>query len=335
MKNNTPIAIDINFDSFNAALGFPPGFRDPSFFEVFGRFLRFSDRYGFKYSIYVVGRDLENPDNFARVREWAAMGHEIGNHSYSHPTNLGALPLDRLRAEVGRSHDLIAEATGQEPRGFIAPGWSASARLLSVLIDLGYLYDTSIFPSLLIYPSMLKVAANHLHDPAKLRQTVHRRDYLYPFYKPLRPFLSDDRYRARADRQEGRIVVLPLPALARYRVALWHTLTFVFGVRYVKRQLALMLERLDYFYYLIHPADLSEAADLPPAARHGNERMGVNLAEKMRVMDEMFEVLAASGRPIVTMEEIARDFLRGRTVNSEAEAANAELTTLSVQESTR
>ena len=62
MTNSSPIAIDINFDSLNENLGFPKGFKDPSFFKVFDRFLELSNKYNFKYSLYFIGKDLENPE---------------------------------------------------------------------------------------------------------------------------------------------------------------------------------------------------------------------------------------------------------------------------------
>ena len=61
--------------------GSPKSYRDPSFFEVADRFLLLAEKYSFKLTIFVIGRDLENPLNQEAVKKWAAMGHEIGNHS--------------------------------------------------------------------------------------------------------------------------------------------------------------------------------------------------------------------------------------------------------------
>ena len=80
---NDPIAININFDSLNENLGFPKSYRDPSFFEVFDRFLEFSNEFNFKYSIYIIGKDLENPEINSRVKAWSQAGHEIGNPKFS------------------------------------------------------------------------------------------------------------------------------------------------------------------------------------------------------------------------------------------------------------
>ncbi len=114
------------------------------------RFLKIANRYQAPLSIFVVGQDLQNPEIFARVRDWSNAGHEIGNHSWSHPVNLGCLSPDKVRDEIFRTHEMILKCTGKEPTGFIAPAWSTSKALVNTLIDLDYLYDTSVFPSLLM-----------------------------------------------------------------------------------------------------------------------------------------------------------------------------------------
>ena len=155
-----PIAININFDSLNQAYGFPEGFRDPSFFEGMDRFLEIANHYQAPLSIFVIGRDLQNPEIYARVRDWSNAGHEIGNHSWAHPVNLGRLAPEKIHDEVFRTHELITNCTGKEPTGFIAPAWSTSKTLVNTLIDLGYLYDTSLFPSMILYPAIIM---NALH----------------------------------------------------------------------------------------------------------------------------------------------------------------------------
>lgn len=101
--------ININFDSLGEAYGFPTDYHDPSFFEVAERFMSLAQKYNFKYSIYIIGKDLEKPENQAVVKAWAEEGHEIGNHSWSHPLNLGSLPLEQLHQEVLLSHQIITK----------------------------------------------------------------------------------------------------------------------------------------------------------------------------------------------------------------------------------
>jgi hypothetical protein len=305
---HSPVAININFDSLNENLGFPQGFKDPSFFEVFDNFLDFSNKHNFKYSIYIIGKDLENPELKARVKDWSQAGHEIGNHSYTHHLNLGGLKKDALKYQILKAHEIIESATGKAPRGMICPAWATSARVVEILIENNYLYDTSVFPSFIIYPSFIKNAINHLGKPKKFREIVTRRDILYPLSKPIKPFFADKRYRVVSSNAEEKILVLPLPTLGRSNMAIWHTLLFVFGLEKGKKMLLNYLNRYDYFYYLMHPADLM-SQDAVKGKKHTIERMDVSLETKIKYAKEIFELIEESKRPIVTMEQLALNFI--------------------------
>ena len=92
LANDTPISISLNFDSLNEAARFPKGFIDPSFFKGFDRISDLLAKRNLKATILIIGRDLVNPEIRDRVADWGKAGFEIGNHSYSHHCNLGALP---------------------------------------------------------------------------------------------------------------------------------------------------------------------------------------------------------------------------------------------------
>ncbi len=312
---NSPIAININYDSLSENLGFPKGFKDPSYFEVFDNFMAFSDKYGFKYSIYIIGKDLENPEISARVKDWSNAGHEIGNHSYTHHLNLGGLSKEKLREEIMRCHELIDTCTGKAPRGMICPAWATSARVVEILIENNYLYDSSLFPSFIIYPSFIKNAINHIGRPNKFKEIVTRRDLLYPFNKPLTPFFTDKKFRKTDVNSKEKIVMLPLPTLNRATMAIWHTLLFVFGVEKGKKQLLNYLNKYEYFYYLMHPADLMGPESVKDR-KHTIERMDVGMDVKMQYTTEIFELIKKSKRPIVTMEQLALNFIENSKIKA-------------------
>lgn len=306
---NAPIAVNINFDSLSQNLGFPKGTRDPSYFEVADRFLELSEKYGFRYTIYIIGKDLENPEVRDRVRDWYQMGHEIGNHSYSHRMNLGSLRKSQLEYEVCKSHELIGSCIGAEPRGFICPGWATSPRLIRQLIATGYLYDTSLLPSPIVYPAVVKNALNHWRKPKDAIAILQRRDYLYSLNKPLTPFMADRRFRKTSAQPPNSIVVLPLPTLGRFSTAIWHTLLFVLSRKRSIRLLERYVENHEYFYYLLHPADLMDVNDLPSSAKHTIERMRTQLSRKRELLELALDLLSKSRRPFITMQQLALRFL--------------------------
>ncbi|MCR4317063.1 MAG: polysaccharide deacetylase family protein [Planctomycetes bacterium] len=289
-------AININLDSLNEAYGFPDGYSDPTFTSVMDRFLRFAEKYNFKYSIYIIGRDLEKDENREAVSRWAKLGHEIGNHSWSHYLSLGAMRKKELFDEVKRSHDAIANCVGYEPRGFIAPAWSTSHRLRDVLMELGYEYDTSDWPSILMYPALAKMLVNHFGSPS-FRKILNRRDLHYPILASRN---------ARVIRKgERRLVSLPLPT-NRWRISVWHTTSFMFGWKWHLRLLKSCLNDVEFFYYLLHPADLTEAKDISPERRMNFERMQFDLTVKEKLLDDSLSEVASAGRQFVTMRELAK-----------------------------
>lgn len=105
------------------------------------------DEAGVEASWFVVGRDAAVPAIAHRLAGLAASGHAVENHSWSHDLGLSDLPDAGLAAEVDRAHEAVAAATGCAPRGFRAPGYDASARLLRLLADRGYAYDSSVLPT--------------------------------------------------------------------------------------------------------------------------------------------------------------------------------------------
>lgn len=66
-----------------------------------------------KATFFVLGENAQrHPEILKRA---VAEGHEIGNHSWSHP-NLGKLSNEALRSQLQRTDDVITQAIGSHPR---------------------------------------------------------------------------------------------------------------------------------------------------------------------------------------------------------------------------
>jgi peptidoglycan/xylan/chitin deacetylase (PgdA/CDA1 family) len=226
-------AMNINFDSLSWILGnIPKDFRDESFFSVADMFFNLSDKFNFKYTIFVIGKDLERKENRVRVKEWSDSGHEIGNHSYSHKPNLGWLSKEKIEKEIKISHDIIKEVCGIEPSGFISPAWSYSRNLKHVLVENGYLYDTSLFPTSFYPVVMIKNLWNFRND-------MRKKDIVIP--NTLSYGLSN------RPSYDGKIVNIPLPTF--FGMPCWHTLSFILPSSVFEYLLKKCLNK-KYFYYL-------------------------------------------------------------------------------------
>ena len=70
------------------------------------------------------------------VRAMTAAGHEVGNHSWSHPS-LWLCGPRRTYDEIARAHDLIGELTTTPPRHFRPPWGMVNAAMWRALRRLG------------------------------------------------------------------------------------------------------------------------------------------------------------------------------------------------------
>lgn len=99
------------------------------------RVLDVLDAYGVRATFFMVGRQVERfPDTARRV---AATGHEIGNHSYTHPIYLYR-STGETRRQLERTQQVIAAVTGvrarlaRPPCGVRSPAYFRAARALGL-----------------------------------------------------------------------------------------------------------------------------------------------------------------------------------------------------------
>ena len=122
------------------------------------RFAELFDEVGVRATFFVVASDLER---WPRAREMAeelvAAGHEIGNHTYTHPYDLIQRSDDEIAREIDEAHRILSEVRGSPVAGFRAPGYHMSDDVYRALVRTGYRYSSSIFPSPPYYLAKLGV----------------------------------------------------------------------------------------------------------------------------------------------------------------------------------
>ncbi|WP_042433071.1 polysaccharide deacetylase family protein [Streptacidiphilus anmyonensis] len=94
------------------------------------RVLEILERYGARATFFCVGHHVAAlPDEVRRI---AAAGHEVGNHSWSHPF-LPDLTPDELREQIDRTTEAVAAVTGAAPTRFRPPYGALTPEVLAVL----------------------------------------------------------------------------------------------------------------------------------------------------------------------------------------------------------
>lgn len=113
------------------------------------RFCELFSSLGVRATFFVIGREASIAPG--ALRDAAAGGHEIASHSYAHDYALSRRTREEIAQDLALAERAIEDACGFRPRGFRAPGYTISRPLLDAVRERGYVYDSSLLPSLPYY----------------------------------------------------------------------------------------------------------------------------------------------------------------------------------------
>ena len=111
--------------SFDAAWG---GTQTPALLDIL-------DEFGVKTTFFLVGIWVERFPEL--VQEMVSRGHEIGNHSTTHP-QMSRLMDDKIREELRVTSDRVEQLTGRRPTLFRPPYGDYNDRVVTVSRAEGY-----------------------------------------------------------------------------------------------------------------------------------------------------------------------------------------------------
>ena len=95
-------------------------------------------------TFFVLGWVAERqPDLIRRIAEG---GHEVASHGYGHDLIYNLSPA-QFRSDVERGKKLVEDVTGQRVTGYRAPSFSITDWAVAILQELGFEYDSSVFPT--------------------------------------------------------------------------------------------------------------------------------------------------------------------------------------------
>ncbi|KAH6962457.1 glucose 1-dehydrogenase [Ilyonectria sp. MPI-CAGE-AT-0026] len=141
------IDVDAVAGHINTTDGSRPNTSNVSRGSVFGarigtkRLLDLFDKQNMKCSWYIPAHTIETfPEDMAIIRD---KGHEIGCHGYTHESP-GELTTQQFRDVMEKSIQILTDfCGGKRPRGFTAPYWDPHPQQISIMEELGLLYDHS------------------------------------------------------------------------------------------------------------------------------------------------------------------------------------------------
>jgi len=104
------------------------------------------DEHQVKATFFIVGWIAERYPEL--VHSIVSRGHEIGCHSYRH-RRIYSLTPEEFRQDTKKAKDVLEAASGREIVSYRAPSYSITMKslwALDILEELGFKYDSSIFP---------------------------------------------------------------------------------------------------------------------------------------------------------------------------------------------
>ncbi len=222
---------------------------DPVYSQGVQRFLDIFARNDIKATFFVIGSDALVPEHAKIIKQIADQGHEIANHSMSHPLNFKDLEEASLIDEIKNSHDILERISGKKVEGFRAPTFSINERVLKILEDLGYTYDSSVLPSFIN-----SLALNCAHSVLGGKPVDIAGSNIRFANAPLCPYKPNVKNMAKEG--DGKLYEIPISVLPGLRLPMHSTYVFIcgkwlfdWGIRaFKKRQMTLN--------YVFHGMDL-------------------------------------------------------------------------------
>jgi len=280
----------------------------PRFAEVFAS-------RGVRATFFVVGADLDpgaavthgppidaDAARAARAQlgDLVKAGHELGNHSHTHPYELARLDAGKVTDEVGRCDALLRQIVGRPVTGFRAPGYDLSPAMIAELLRRGYSYDSSIFPAPGYYALKAGVMAALAAAGRPSGAVMTNPRALTAPADPYRPSP-----RAPWRRGQASLVELPIAVTPWLRIPAIGT-NLLLAPRALRTRAIAAMARRPFFNLELHGIDLADAdADGIPGllvARQPDLR--ASLAKKRAALEEILDALAERFE-IVTLAEAA------------------------------
>ena len=294
-KPTACISIDVDtLSSIYKGLGCtrPGGYTYVEFRTGIEAMADFFDGYNIKTTMFMVGNDFKFEGNHGHIRDIHQAGHEIANHSMTHPQGFRWLSAQEKENELQSMGDICEQVTGQRPVGFRSPGWNVDDATIPVLKKLNYLYESSVFPTFLMPVMKFAHWRSMSSQPKPNRTTMGMGKYMFA---PIRPYKTS----AASLSQKGSdgLFEFPISVTPILRIPFFATLLLasgagIYGILY--RQIRRFGLPVHFQMHLSDFVDYSlpEFSDQMPAGNSGTyvpQALSTPLEKKLEIFRTMIE----------------------------------------------
>lgn len=235
-------------------------------------------------TFFIVGQDLELPACRAFCEFASKRGHRLANHSHTHAPCFGKMSVAEKKMEIQRADAAIRAVVNQPIVGFRGPGYWLDQDVVDILIQLGYLYDSSVLPGL----------GTGLMTLYSFASGQRSRGKAYGIHAAASRKVTKLRERQEPDRY---VLEIPIATATPLRLPVHSTILFMLGKRgdsYFERVAGRILAGGSPSAYLFHAIDLADLPDASPL-RGVVKALDLPLSDRVRTISRVLERLSRFG----------------------------------------
>ena len=297
----------------------------PSYLDVcVPRILKFLKERNLNITFFIVGQDAALDKNQESIGQIAAVGHEIGNHSFRHEPWLHLYSKQELTEEFEKTEEALEKVTGQRPKGFRGPGYSLSPTVLEVLATRNYEYDCSTLPT---YIAPLARAYYFFKSPEMSDEEREKRKKLFgkfsDGFQSLKPYKWQIGEKSVIEIPVTTLPLFKTPIHASYVIYL-STFSRSLAKTYWKTAVEMCKLTGTQLSLLLHPLDFLSGDDAPELKFF--PAMNLPVEKKLEFVSEILEYFGKSFS-ILNMQKHAQESAKRNLPVKEVKIQEAILST--------
>lgn len=241
------------------------------------------ENYGARATFFVIGRDLSLDSCKRFCLDARRRGHEIGNHTYSHPEHFFELSYLEKEREIVDCEEAISSITEEPVTSFRAPGYYIDRDVLTILIERGYHYDSSILPGVM---NQVMGSVISSRSGSKINKKFGRAFYA----------IAPDSVSRIVSRENSAksILELPLAACPIVRTPVHSSFVFLSGIQYFRLAARLMSYFQKDSVILFHGIDTLEyPQNLPLTSKVPS--LTLSREKRLALLKKMLETMSQTG----------------------------------------
>ena len=263
----------------------------PSYLDVFvPNVLDILDQWNLKITFFIVGQDAALDKNRSALKLLTERGHEVGNHSFSHEPWLHLYQKPWIRREVLETESHLLRVTGHKPVGFRGPGFTWNPDLFEILVENGYMFDSSTLPTYL--GPLARLYYFWTSDLSK-EEKDQRKELFGNFKNGMRPAKAFRWQLASGTRMlEIPVTTMPITKVQFHLSYLLYLSRFSQTLMFLHLNIALIFCRLTRTEptFLLHPLDFLDAHQVPDLAFFPG--MDLNANRKAQLFHKVIKILS-------------------------------------------